>query len=153
MKHGERSRLERSDVEGYDLDPHNRGDGIRAWYSGGVRFVDNRMHNARDVILWFSNDALIEGNEISGGRYGLHFTYDDGMVVRGNEVYDNSVGVFLMYSSNVSVHENLIRDSYGPSGYGLGLLPVHGFLGHLIGAGCPGRGGVHDQLRTGIERA
>ncbi len=32
-------------------------------------------------------------------------------------------------------------------------LPVHGFLGHLIGAGCPGRGGVHDQLRTGIERA
>ena len=34
-----------------------------------------------------------------------------------------------------------------------GGLPVHGFLGHLIGAGCPGRGGVHDQLRTGIERA
>ena len=33
------------------------------------------------------------------------------------------------------------------------ILPVHGFHGHLIGAGCPGRGGVHDQLRTGIERA
>ena len=36
---------------------------------------------------------------------------------------------------------------------GLTTLPVHGFLGHLIGAGCPRRGGVHDQLRTGIERA
>ena len=32
-------------------------------------------------------------------------------------------------------------------------LPVHGFLGHMIGAGCPGRGGVHERLRTGIERA
>ena len=35
-------------------------------------------------------------------------------------------------------------------------LPVHGFLGHLIGAACPCRGGVHDGLNTGdewVERA
>ena len=37
-------------------------------------------------------------------------------------------------------------------GYASALL-VHGFLGHMIGAGCPGRGGVHERLRTGIERA
>ena len=36
------------------------------------------------------------------------------------------------------------------------ILPVHGFLGHLIGAACPSRGGVHDGLNTGdewVERA
>ena len=36
------------------------------------------------------------------------------------------------------------------------ILPVHGFLGHLIGAACPCRGGVHDGLNTGdewVERA
>ena len=30
-------------------------------------------------------------------------------------------------------------------------LPVHGFLGHLIGAACPCRGGVHDRLSGGDE--
>ena len=32
-------------------------------------------------------------------------------------------------------------------------LPVHGFLGHLIGAGCPCGGGIHDRLSGGNERA
>ena len=32
------------------------------------------------------------------------------------------------------------------------VLPVHGFLGHLIGAACPCRGGVHDGLSTQHER-
>ena len=30
---------------------------------------------------------------------------------------------------------------------------VHGFHGHLIGAACPCRGGVHDGLNTGDEWA
>ena len=30
-------------------------------------------------------------------------------------------------------------------------LPVHGFHGHLIGAACPCRGGVHDRLSGGDE--
>ena len=33
------------------------------------------------------------------------------------------------------------------------ILPVHGFLGHLIGAGCPCGGGIHDRLSGGNERA
>ena len=33
----------------------------------------------------------------------------------------------------------------------MGYLPVHGFLGHLIGAACRCRGGVHDGLNTGDE--
>ena len=32
-------------------------------------------------------------------------------------------------------------------------LPVHGFLGHLIGAGCPCGGDIHDGLSGGNERA
>ena len=31
------------------------------------------------------------------------------------------------------------------------VLPVHGFHGHLIGAVCPCRGGVHDRLSGGDE--
>ena len=50
-------------------------------------------------------------------------------------------------------HHGVLR-SVHPDAFGvMRRLPVHGFLGHMIGAGCPGRGGVHERLRTGIERA
>lgn len=124
VKQGDNALIEGNHVVGYDLDVHSRGDGLRAWYSNGARFIDNRVEQTRDVILWFSNDAVVEGNVITDGRYGLHFMYDDGMVVRGNEVRDNSVGMFLMYSSNVTVDDNLIADSFGPSGYGIGLKEI-----------------------------
>ena len=35
----------------------------------------------------------------------------------------------------------------------LPCLPVHGFLGHLIGAGYPCGGGIHERLSGGNERA
>lgn len=124
VKRGDRAVVEGNDITGYDFDSARRGDGIRAWYSQGVQVVGNRVQGMRDVILWFSNDALIENNTISDGRYGLHFMYDDGMVVRGNTVTDNSVGLFLMYSSNVTVEQNLISDNFGPSGYGIGLKEI-----------------------------
>jgi len=124
VKQGDNALIEGNHIVGYDLDTHSRGDGLRAWYSNGARFIDNHVEQTRDVILWFSNDAVVEGNVITDGRYGLHFMYDDGMVVRGNEVRDNSVGMFLMYSSNVTVDNNLIADSFGPSGYGIGLKEI-----------------------------
>ena len=124
VKQGDNALIEGNHVVGYDFDVHSRGDGLRAWYSNGAQFIDNHVEQTRDVILWFSNDAVVEGNVITDGRYGLHFMYDDRMVVRGNEVRDNSVGMFLMYSSNVTVDNNLIADSFGPSGYGIGLKEI-----------------------------
>ena len=44
-----------------------------------------------------------------------------------------------------------LGDGFGGGGAGGPGLPVHGFLGHLIGAACPCRGGVHDRLSGGDE--
>ena len=49
----------------------------------------------------------------------------------------------LRYAAAISAISELQRVS----------LPVHGFLGHLIGAGCPCGGGIHDRLSGGNERA
>jgi nitrous oxidase accessory protein len=124
VKQGDRAVVEGNDISGYEYDPARRGDGIRTWYSQDVRVTGNHVQGMRDVIMWFSGNAVIEGNTIRDGRYGLHFMYDDGMLVRDNEVMDNSVGLFLMYSSNVVLERNLIRDNFGPSGYAIGLKEI-----------------------------
>ena len=124
LKDAARSIVRNNDIIGYDLYVARRGDGLRAWYSEGVQFIENRVQRGRDVILWFSDDAVVRGNVISDGRYGLHFMYDDRMVVQDNRVMRNSVGMFLMYSSNVAVLGNELSDNFGPSGYGLGLKEV-----------------------------
>lgn len=124
LKDAPDSLIEGNDIEGYEYDTPRRGDGLRAWYSPGARFIDNRVRRVRDVILWFSNGAVVTGNHVSDSRYGLHFMYDDDMTVRDNELVDNSVGMFLMYSSRVHVEGNYIHDNFGPSGYGIGLKEV-----------------------------
>jgi nitrous oxidase accessory protein len=130
LKHADESIVQGNHIVGYDFDSARRGDGIRSWYSTGIQILANEVEHTRDVIFWFSDDALIKDNQVSQGRYGLHFMYDDGLVVQGNSIEDNSVGVFLMYSVNVQVMDNLLSDSTGPSGYGLGLKEVDNLVVH-----------------------
>ncbi len=111
-------------VDGYAFASGRRGDGLRAWFSPGVQFRDNRVQGMRDVLLQYADNAVVTGNRIAGGRYGLHFMYTSGMMVERNEVAENSIGMFLMYSSDVTVRQNYFHDNFGPSGIGLGLKEV-----------------------------
>ena len=124
LKHADGTVVEGNDIHGYEYDLARRGDGLRSWYSADATFAGNHVQGMRDVILWFSNSAHVLDNVVLDGRYGLHFMYDDDMTVRGNELAGNSVGAFIMYSSRVTVEQNLIRDNFGPSGYGIGLKEV-----------------------------
>jgi nitrous oxidase accessory protein len=40
-----------------------RGDGIRGWASHRNVFRKNRIHDSRDMVIWYSNDNIIEENE------------------------------------------------------------------------------------------
>lgn len=103
----------------YDLG--RKGDGIRLWYSHNVTVENNHVHGARDVVMWYANGAIVRGNTIDGGRYGLHLMYCDDAVISGNRLTNNSVGVYTMYSNRVQLRDNLIRGQRGPSGYALGF--------------------------------
>lgn len=122
------------------IDIARRGDGIRLWESHGTSVMRNRVNDGRDVVLWFSDDLVIEGNHVRGGRYGLHFMYSDNAVVKGNHLTGNSVGAFLMYSRSLVFDDNVLSDNHGPSGYGLGLKDMDGvtadgnrFVGNRVG--------------------
>ncbi|GAB4563171.1 MAG: hypothetical protein Kow0047_11800 [Anaerolineae bacterium] len=111
-------------IVGKDLPVPRRGDAIRVWYSNDVQIVGNDVSAGRDVVLWYSEHLLVRGNRIVQGRYGLHFMYCDDALVEGNDLSGNSVGAFLMYSRRLHLRGNRIAHNRGPSGYGIGLKDV-----------------------------
>ena len=98
-----------------------RGDGIRGWASHRNIFRRNNIHDSRDMVIWYSNDNIIEDNLGWNNRYSLHFMYSGGNTVRKNTYHHNTVGIFLMYSRDVTVEQNTIRYSLGGTGVGIGF--------------------------------
>lgn len=118
----------------------NRGDGIRLWESARSVVEGNTIRGGRDSVFWFSDEVVVRDNEVTGGRYGLHFMYSDGAVVEGNVLSGNSVGAFLMYSRDVTVKDNIMAENHGPSGYGIGFKDMdrvtadgNRFIGNRVG--------------------
>lgn len=98
-----------------------KGDAIRLWYSPRVIVENNHVHDARDVVIWYSQDAHIVNNVIERGRYGIHLMYCDNAAIENNGLFDNSVGIYAMYSKGVVLRANDLRGQRGPSGYALGF--------------------------------
>lgn len=111
-----------------------RGDGIKVWYSHRVQIHNNHVTKSRDLLVWYSNEADVYENLVTDSRYGFHFmNSDDGNAYR-NAMVDNSVGIYIMYGKRFTVSDNLLQNSRGPSGHGLGLKEVDGVdvIGNVI---------------------
>ncbi|MGI9666688.1 MAG: nitrous oxide reductase family maturation protein NosD [Acidimicrobiia bacterium] len=131
----------------------NRGDGIRLWEAERSVVQDNIVEGGRDTVFWFTDEVEVRNNQISGGRYGLHFMYSDGAIVEGNTLTENSVGAFMMYSRDVTVRNNVMAENFGPSGYGLGLkdmdrVAIEGnrMVGNRIGIYYDNTPYAHDEF-------
>jgi nitrous oxidase accessory protein len=98
-----------------------RGDGIRLWETRDSVVEDNRVHDGRDVVVWYSGGNRLRRNHVTGGRYGTHLMYSHGNRIEDSRYQDNVVGIFLMYSRDVEVRGNLLAGSSGSAGIGLGL--------------------------------
>ena len=98
-----------------------RGDGIRLWETYDSTVEDNVLRHSRDVVLWYASRNRMAGNRIEGGRYGAHLMYSHGNDISANRFVGNITGLFVMYSRDVTVRGNVLADSHGAAGLGLGL--------------------------------
>ena len=98
-----------------------RGDAIRLWEVRDSAVLDNVVRDSRDMVVWYSPGNRLEGNFVTGGRYGTHFMYSSRNTVRGNTYLHNLVGVFVMYCDNVEVSGNLVAAASPGEGLGIGL--------------------------------
>lgn len=140
LRRGEDSVIADNVIGAMDLELGRRGDGIRLWESSNTIVERNVVDGGRDTVVWFSNDVVFRDNTVTNGRYGIHSMYSDGILMERNYLGGNSVGGFLMYSFDLVMRDNLITDSQGPSGYGIGLKDMDGveasgnrFIGNRIG--------------------
>ncbi|MBP1702632.1 MAG: periplasmic copper-binding protein [Chloroflexi bacterium] len=111
-----------------------KGDAIRLWYSQDAVVEANHVHDARDIVIWYSENVKILNNTIENGRYGVHLMYCDGARIEHNTLRANSVGIYVMYSNNVLLNHNDIRGHHGSSGYALGFKDADNVLvtGNLL---------------------
>jgi nitrous oxidase accessory protein len=98
-----------------------RGDGIRLWETNDSLVEDNEVQQARDCVVWYSSRNVLRGNEVRGGRYGVHLMYSHGNRLEKNRFVGNEVGVFAMYSRNLLIEGNQILFSRGAAGIGVGM--------------------------------
>ncbi len=108
-------------IGGKGLDIARRGDGIRLWRADDTLVEGNTIHDGRDAVLWYSQGITVRGNTSLRCRYGFHLMFSDNVVLEDNELSLNSVGIYIMYSKEVSLRRNRLIKNRGPSGYGLGL--------------------------------
>ncbi|MCX2728197.1 nitrous oxide reductase family maturation protein NosD [Thermomicrobium sp. 4228-Ro] len=113
-------------VIGKPLPEPQRGDGIKLWYSPRARVLENHVQDSRDVLVWYSDGTLVQGNRIERGRYGVHVMYSNESTVERNILRDNSVGIYFMYGARQTVRYNAFLHNRGPSGYGLALKETDG---------------------------
>jgi len=104
-----------------------RGDGVRLWYSNDNLVKGNFLYKSRDFVVWYSHGNLIENNKGEHGRYSLHFMYAGKNIVKNNVYKYNSVGIYFMYSKDSEAYGNLIENSMGTTGLGIGLKDSSNF--------------------------
>jgi nitrous oxidase accessory protein len=122
VEKAEGTRVRDNDVQGDPgLTLGMRGDGIRLWEASGCVVEDNRVHDSRDVVLWYASHNRVAGNQVEGGRYGAHLMYSHDNEIVGNRFVHNVTGVFLMYSRGIVLRDNLFAGAGGAAGLGLGL--------------------------------
>ncbi len=113
-------------VESKPLDVGMRGDGIRIWYSDDIVLDGNTATDGRDMILWYSNNALVTNNLFDRNRYGMHLMFSDNATIENNSLNSNTIGLYVMYSRNVEIIGNSLSNNAGATGGGLGLKDVDG---------------------------
>jgi len=121
------SEINHNYIESKPFDLGIRGDGVRLWYSNDNHLSHNHLYKSRDFVVWYSHGNLIEKNLGEYGRYSLHFMYTGKNFVKDNVYKHNSVGIFFMYSRDTIATGNLVQNSMGTTGLGIGLKDATNF--------------------------
>ncbi len=126
LKQSNHSRLLRNQVRSKDRELGVRGDGLRLWYSNDNLIEGNEIIESRDMVAWYAHRNTFRNNLGRHSRYSIHFMFANDNIVEGNRFYDNAVGVYFMYTEGGVVKNNVISHANGAAGMGIGFKESSG---------------------------
>ena len=115
-------------IRSKDLDLGVRGDGLRLWYSNNNLIEKNEIIDSRDMVAWYAHKNTFRENLGRRSRYSIHFMFANDNIVEGNQFYDNAVGVYFMYTEGGIARNNIISHATGATGMGIGFKEASGTL-------------------------
>lgn len=122
--------LKASDVAGGEFctavdSQGSRGNGIHLWNSSGHFIAGNNITGTRDGIYFsFTRQTRVVENTITHVRYGLHYMYSDENVFERNQFSDNAAGAALMFSKKLLLRANRFVSNRSHRAYGLLLQAI-----------------------------
>ena len=128
LKQTNRTKLLRNRISSKDRELGVRGDGLRLWYSNNNLVEGNEIIDSRDMVAWYSHRNVYRNNIGKRSRYSIHFMFANDNVVEGNRFYDNAVGVYFMYTEGGVARNNVISHATGAAGMGIGFKESSGTL-------------------------
>ena len=105
-------------IRSKDLDLGVRGDGLRLWYSNNNLIEKNEIIDSRDMVAWYAHRNIFRENLGRRSRYSIHFMFAHDNIVEGNQFYDNAVGVYFMYTEAASPAKTSFRTRPAPRAWG-----------------------------------
>lgn len=91
--------------------PRGQGDAITLWNVDGALLRGNTIREVRDAIyLNYADEVLVDTNDVSAARYGLHAMFGSGLTVFDTTLRGNLSGAVLMYTRDVLIGRSRITD-------------------------------------------
>ncbi len=103
------------------VDPADRGDGLRLWYSTGNRIENNDIAHMRDITVSNSPHNRYTGNTIRDSRRAFNFLFSNRSLVDRNILEKNSTGIIALNSDGLIIRGNRILHAMDTSGAGIAL--------------------------------
>lgn len=128
LKQSNNNIIRGNSIHSKDRELGVRGDGLRLWYSNDNLIENNQIIDSRDMVAWYSNKNTFRGNLGKRSRYSIHFMFANDNVVEDNQFYDNAVGVYFMYTEGGIVKNNIISHATGATGMGIGFKESSGTI-------------------------
>ncbi len=128
LKQSNHSTLRHNRISSKDRELGVRGDGLRLWYSNDNLIEGNEIIDSRDMVAWYSHRNIYRNNLGKRSRYSIHFMFANDNIVEGNRFYDNAVGVYFMYTEGGVLRNNVISHATGATGMGIGFKEASGTL-------------------------
>ena len=128
LKQVDHSVVRNNRISSKDFELGVRGDGLRLWYSNDNLVEGNEIVDSRDMVAWYSHRNKFVDNLGRRSRYSIQFMFANDNVVDRNRFYDNAVGIYFMYTEGGSATNNIISHATGATGMGVGFKEASGTL-------------------------